>query len=316
LQVRVNQLLWQEVDFFYGHGPDEQVYVTHTDDEGKTSVQFGDGRTGARVPTGQENVSATYRKGMGAEGLVGEAQLSLLLTKPLGLRGVSNPVPAGDAADPESRDDVRRNTALPIRTLDRIVSLRDYEDFARAFAGVAKALATWTWNGRQRGVFVTVAGCEGKAIEEGSLTYKNLLAAMRQAGDPAVPLRVKSYRPAFFRLAAKLSIDPVYQSEQVQAAVREALQAAFAFDAREFGQAVAKSEVIAAIQRVKGVLAVDLDELYRIDATEEELAANNKLFDTLAAQVPRAGTGVTVAAELLLLDPRPVELGMMKGGEG
>jgi hypothetical protein len=32
----------------------------------------------------------------------------------------------------------------------------------------------------------------------------------------------------------------------------------------------------------------------------------------LAAQLPRAGTDVIVGAELLLLDPRPVQLGVLK----
>lgn len=324
LQVRVNQVLWQEVTSFFGHGPDEHIYLARTDDDGKTTVQFGDGRTGARVPTGQENVRAAYRKGMGVEGLVAEGQLSLLLTKPLGLRGVINPVAAGDAAGPESRDDVRRNAALPIRTLDRIVTLRDYEDFARAFAGIAKALATWTWNRQDPGIFVTVAGSGGKAITEGSLTYEHLLAAMRGAGDPIIPLRVKSYRPAFFRVSGTLSIDPAYLAEPVKAAVDAALRAKFSFDARQFGQPVAKSEVIAAIQAVKGVVAVDLDALHRTDATEEDLAVT-KLFDRLTAQLPVAGAPATtnpatgsngqptLAAELLLLDPRPIVLATLRG---
>jgi predicted phage baseplate assembly protein len=310
LQVRVNQLLWQEVDFLYGHGPDEHIYITRADDEGRATIQFGDGRTGARAPTGRENVRATYRKGMGADGLVDEAQLTLPLTRPLGVRGVTNPTPAGDAADAEGIDDLRRNSALPVRTLDRIVSLRDYEDFARAFTGVAKALATWTWNGHQRGVFVTIAGADGKPITEDSLTYKNLLSAMLQAGDSTVPLRVKTYTPAFFQLAGALSIDPAYQTDRVLAAAEAALRTAFSFEVREFGQPVAKSEVIAAIQMTPGVRAVDLNELFRIDATAEQLAAG-KLFDRLTAQTPRAGTDVTVGAELLLLDPRPVQLGVM-----
>lgn len=310
LEVRVNELRWQEVDFLHGRGPDDQVYITRTDDEGRTIVQFGDGQTGSRLPTGQENVQAAYRKGIGPEGLVDEAQLTLLLTKPLGVRGVTNPVAAGDAADPESRDDVRRNAPLPIRSLSRIVSLRDYEDFARAFPSVAKALATWTWNGHEQGVFVTVAGTGGKAIADDSLTYENLLAAMLQAGDPMVPLRVKSYKPVFFRLAADVSVDPAYLPEKVLPAVETALRAAFGFDARAFGQPVAKSEVIAAIQAVSGVRAVDLNELHRIDLTEKELAAK-KLYDILPAQAPRGGSDVTVGAELLLLDPRPVQLGRM-----
>jgi predicted phage baseplate assembly protein len=307
LQVRVNQLLWQEVDFLYGLGPDEQVYITREDDQGHTVVQFGDGKTGARLPTGQENVQVMYRKGSGAEGLVKEGQLSLLLTKPLGVRSVMNPVAAGDAAGAESLEDVRRNALLPIRTLGRIVSLLDYEDFAHAFTGVAKALATWTWDGHQRGVFVSVAGTGGKDIPEDSLTYKNLISAMLKAGDPSVPLHVVSYSPAFFHLAGKIKVDPAYLSDQVLAGVVAALRGAFSFDARSLGQPVARSEVIAVMQSVSGVLAVDLDAFYRVDATAAQLA-QPMLADRLIAQLPRAGSNATRGAELLTLDPRPIPL--------
>ncbi|MFC8681515.1 putative baseplate assembly protein [Microbacterium ureisolvens] len=310
LQVRVNELLWQEVPWFHGHGPDEHVYVTRTDDEGRTTVRFGDGRSGARLPTGTpdggENVRVSYRKGIGPAGLVAEGQLSLLVTRPLGVRSVTNPVPAADAAAPERVEDIRRNAALPIRTLDRIVSLRDYEDFARAFAGVAKALATWTWTGPHRGVFLTVAGEDGAAIEPGGVTYANLLNAIRAAGDPEVPIHVASYRPAFFRLSGGLTIDPARREDAVVAAVEAALRDHFSFRGRRFGEPLAKSEVIAAIQRVRGVVAVELDELHRVDASQAELA-KTRVVDTLisAAPGPVAG-GATLPAELLLLDPRPV----------
>jgi predicted phage baseplate assembly protein len=313
LEVRVNDLLWEEVDFLYGHGPEEHVYITRDDDEGRTHVTFGDGRTGARVPTGRENVHVVYRLGMGPEGLVREGQLTLLGTKPLGVRGVSNPVAAGDAADRDSRDDTRRNAALPIRTLDRIVSLKDYEDFARAFTGIAKALATWTWDGHRRGVFVTVAGVGGKPVPEGGLTHANLLAATRVAGEDDVPLRVQSYVAAFFRVAAGVRVDPAYRVELVLPAVEAALRAAFSFDAREFGQPVSKSEVVAAMQAVPGVVAVDLDLFERTDRAGGRrvlVAARRRLAvaDRLTAATPRAGTNVTVPAELLTLDPRPVDL--------
>ncbi len=305
LEVRVNELLWEQVDFLYGHGPDEHVYITRDDDEGRTRVVFGDGRTGSRVPTGQENVRVSYRVGMGAEGLVRERQLTLLSTKPLGVRDVVNPVAAGDAADRDGRDDIRRNAALPIRTLDRIVSLKDYEDFARAFTGIAKALATWTWDGYQRGVFVTVAGVGGKAVEEGGLTHANLLSVARAAAEEAVLLRVQSYIPAFFRVAADVRVHQAYRRELVVPAVEAALVSAFSFDAREFGQSVSKSEVVAAMQAVPGVVSVDLNLFQRTDADEDELP----LAERLIAATPRAGTNVTVPAELLMLDPRPVELG-------
>src|SRR5439155_978680 len=78
--------------------------------------------------------------------------------RPLGVKAVSNPVAAAGGDDPETIDDLRANLPLSVRTLGRVVSLRDYEDFARAFAGVAKAQATWTWDGNRRGILITVAG--------------------------------------------------------------------------------------------------------------------------------------------------------------
>ena len=82
----------------------------------------------------RNNVRAKYRKGIGVEGLVKSGQLSMLLSRPLGVKGVTNPLAAGGAQDPEQLGDARANAPLKVLTLDRVVSLRDYENFARAFA--------------------------------------------------------------------------------------------------------------------------------------------------------------------------------------
>lgn len=305
LSVRVDGLLWQPVPSLYGQGPSDRVYVLRQDSEGESTVQFGDGRSGARLPSGQENVRASYRKGMGEEGLVSADQLSLLLTRPLGVRSVSNPLPASGAQDAEGTDDVRRNAPLPVMTMDRIVSLRDYEDYARAFAGIAKALATVTWDGRVRGVFLTVAGPKGAAVVEGDTTYKNLFASMQGASDPGVPLWVKTYRPAFFRVEGRIAVDSAYRSESVLANAEKALRKQFAFGQRHFGQPVSRSEVIAAIQNAAGVVAVDVDLFYRTDGDPGNDQAE------LLAKIPEAGDTTPLSAELLTLDPRPLALGVM-----
>ena len=53
--------------------------------------------------------------------------------------------------NPSRCPDARQNAPFTVLTLERVVSLQDYEDFARAYPGIAKALATWTWDGRKRG---------------------------------------------------------------------------------------------------------------------------------------------------------------------
>jgi predicted phage baseplate assembly protein len=229
-----------------------------------------------------------------------------LLTRPLGIKSVVNPEDATGAQDRESLDNARTNAPLTVLTLDRTVSLLDYEDFSRAFAGIAKALATWTWDGQTKRVFITVAGPDGAEIKPNSDTYANLLTALQQSGDPFVSLRVKSYRPASFRFAGRVKVNPDYQTEAVLAAVEEALREQFSFDVRAFGQPVFLSEVIATVQAVPGVVAVDVNKLYRTGAAAT-------LQTRLLAALPETlVNGSLVSAELLTLDSAPLdELGVM-----
>ena len=304
LHLRVNDLLWHEVTTLYGHGPQEHIFITRSDDDGKTTVQFGDGITGARLPSGQDNVRAVYRKGTGLAGLVKAEQLSLLLTRPLGVKAVVNPKTAAGADDPESLDDARRNAPVTVLTLDRAVSLQDYEDFARAFGGIDKALATWTWNHHTRRILLTVAGPNGLPVDLTTATH--LLEALQGAGDPFVTVQVKSYRPALFTLAGTVKVDPDALPDTVLTAVEQALRTRFSFEARAFGQPVMLSEVIAEMQAVAGVVAIDLDKLYRAGFPAT-------LQPRLLASLPETGAdGDGAAAELLTLDPAPLaQLGVL-----
>ncbi len=304
LQVRVGDVLWHEVLALFGQGAQDRVFITRTDDDGKTTIQFGDGRAGARLPSGQNNIRASYRKGIGLGGLVAGGKISMLIGPPLGVKSVVNPLAATGAADPESLDDARSNAPIPVLTLDRAVSLRDFEDFARGFAGIAKALATWSWDGQTRRIFITVAGPDGAEIKPDSDLYANLVAALAAAGDPFVTFAVKTHRPAFFRAGLKVKVDPDYLPEVVLPAVEAALRGCFAFANRAFGQPVAMSEVIAVAQAVAGVIAIDLDRLYRTSPPTDLPG----LHPHLPAALPEIGAnGQMIAAELLILDPDPLD---------
>ncbi len=57
LQVAVNDILWHEADSLADLGPKDRSYTTETDDADKTTVLFGNGQYGARLPTGVEGES-------------------------------------------------------------------------------------------------------------------------------------------------------------------------------------------------------------------------------------------------------------------
>ncbi|MBX3238402.1 MAG: putative baseplate assembly protein [Chitinophagaceae bacterium] len=301
LKIYVNDILWQEVDTLFGRQPEERIYTTRINDDGKTTVIFGDGITGCRLPTGTENIRAVYRKGIGNGGLVKANQLSQLLTRPLGLKAAVNPLPSKGAADPENLEEARDNAPLTLLTFDRVVSLQDYEDFARAFAGIEKSLATWTRKKQGQCILLTIAGTNGAIVSEKDFLYKNLLKAIHESGNKRVDVELKSYRPAFFRMAAGIQIDPDYLPEKVLPQIEQALRADFSFRRRSFGQPVSLSEVITTCQGIEGVLAVDVDKLYYSDSEEG-------LFPILKAALPVAGNETILAAELLTLDPGPIDL--------
>jgi predicted phage baseplate assembly protein len=301
LEVRANEILWEEVPSLDGSGPTDRVYITRLSDIGTVTVEFGDGITGARLPTGAENITANYRVGTGLDGLVDADQISLLMTRPLGLTAVTNPVASSGAADAEVLDEARQNAPLTVLTMERIVSLKDFEDFTRAFAGIGKAQATLLWNGERQMVHITVAGADGAGINPASELYQNLGAAIDSARHADQAIQVDSYQPLSFNLAAKVLVDEQYVATDVIVSAVVELEEAFSFERRGFGQAVMKSEVLAVMQGVEGVIAVDLDALY-LDG--ETFALNT----ALPARRAYWDQGVIEPAELLTVHPEGIVL--------
>jgi hypothetical protein len=300
LRVFCNDVEWSLVDTLYAQGPRAKVFTTRRDDAGNTRVLFGDGVTyGARLATGTMNVRAIYRTGIGSGGNVDAGQVNVLLSRPLGLKSVTNPLPAIDGANAEPQERARTNAPLSVSTLGRAVSIKDYENFARGFAGIAKALATWTWDGAVRGVVLTLAGIDGAAVPVDGQLAGNLAAALTDFGDATLPVNLQSYAPVTFQLGINiLPVDPSTLA-QTQQAVTDALRSAFSFQARNFGQWVSLSELLEVAQNVSGVQAVQITQLYR----SGDAPALHPLL--AATSAPSGGQGAA-PAELLTLDPAPL----------
>lgn len=299
LTVRVDGVAWERADSLYGLDGGRRAFVVRISDDARATVVFGDGRGGARLPTGRENVTATYRSGSGSVGEVGADTLTLLRTRPFGVRSVSNPLPASGADDPESLDDARGNAPLTVLTLDRIVSLRDYEDYARAYPGIGKARADAVWNGEGEVVHVTVADANGDPVVDP--LHGRLLESIERARDPLRPVVLASYQPFLFFVTAAVIRDEAHRWEDVEAALGVALTNAFGFASRGFAQPVTAAEVLHVMHGVDGVVAVDLDELYR---TAPGTAPSGSTCNTvLPARRARfdGDAGKVLPAELLLV---------------
>lgn len=261
LSVFVNSIRWREADALAGLQAKDRNFVTAIDDDGKAVVIFGNGREGARLPTGVENIRAVYRNGIGRNGNVKEEQISLLKNKPLGVKEVINPLRASGGADRENRDQARKSAPLAVKALDRLVSVRDYQDFARLFGGIGKAAAVEISDGRSQLVHVTIAGAGDIPIDETSDLFINLLQALRDFGDPYQPVQLATRELLFMVISADVQIHPDYLWEPVVAELRNKLLEHFSFENQELGEDVVLSKVISVMQVIPGVVYVDVDVL-------------------------------------------------------
>ncbi|WP_375448805.1 putative baseplate assembly protein [uncultured Nostoc sp.] len=287
LEVYVNDVRWREVENLIQLGPTDHAFVTQTDNDGNTTIIFGNGENGARLPSGIENVKAVYRTGIGKGGNVAAQQINQLAMQPLGLSGVLNPIGATGGADPESSDEIRRNAPVGVISLNRAVSVRDYADFARSFTGIGKASAQRLSNGARQILHITIAGADDIPIDKNSDLYRSFFQALHQFGDPYQTLQVAIRELMLLIISARVRILPNYQWASVALKIRTALFDKFSFERRELGQDVVFSEVISIIQQVPGVDYVDVDIL---DSASETEAKNPDILDEKLKYLASLGT--------------------------
>jgi predicted phage baseplate assembly protein len=269
-QVWVNGVQWGEVRSFYGQAADAQVFLTREDEQGSTHVVFGDGVNGARLPTGVNNVVASYRYGAGADA-PDAGTLTVLLQPQPGLRSIRNPVPPAGGADADPPDRVRTLAPRSVLTFDRAISVDDYAAIAASAPGVRRVSTAYTFDPiAQRPMVAIWVGDDEGAVAAAK-------AAIAAAADPNRPVAVNLATSVVAFLSLTYLRDPRYQDSAVQAALHAALldpdRGLFGANLVQIGQAFYESQIDAACLAVSGVQAV-----HRIR------------FPTVAGFAPRATT--------------------------
>ncbi|MBK6958420.1 MAG: putative baseplate assembly protein [Nitrosomonas sp.] len=286
--IRVNSLRYQRVDSLLDANDNDRVYELIDDATGIATLTFG-----SPLPTGQENIRASYRVGIGSEGNVKAEQISLLADRPLGVQGVINPIKASGGADHDGVERIRRNIPLVTRALgpsSRLVSVSDYASFALRFAGIGHADARKLAGGW---VHVTVAGVDDIPLDEQGDLLTNLRNAYREFGDPALQVAISVRELKALIIQARVVVDPDTDHDTVKDIMdrlRVSLKERFSFERSALGKPVFLSEVTTVMQSVSGVDWVDVDvfggisENELLDEDELEIALNKMAMGDLGPQ--------------------------------
>jgi predicted phage baseplate assembly protein len=253
LKVYVSGVRWTEVRSFFGVPSTAEVYIIRQDDDGESTITFGDGVRGSRPVTGFNNIVASYRFGAGkASPPAGSIhQLGKAIK---GVKSVRNPVAASGGDDAESAGGLRTYAPRSALLLGRAVSIQDMEVAAASVGGVRAVRAEWRWNRlRQRPVVqIWYIGAPALAAK--------ISQRVRSLSDPATPIEAEHAEPVTVTFSMSIEIDPRRLEEDVLAAVRAALMdtgtGLLAQERIGIGLPLFRSRIFQVVLAVPGTVAV------------------------------------------------------------
>ena len=252
LAVWVDGVRWSEVPFFVGQSATARVYTTATNEDGGTDVVFGDGRLGARLSTGVDNVVAEYRWGAGLAS-PGPASIAQLVDPFAGVATVINHEAAYGGEDAERPDELRTLAPKSALLLGRVVSPADAVAAAKSTPGVVIADAEFAWqpDRLQSGIVVRYVG--DPAIAEG------LRRRLRALAERNVHIDAVQSPPQAVTVTVTVVADPLLRRDEVEVEVRDALvgeRGALTPAALGIEGPLFRSRLLAAVVGVTGVIAV------------------------------------------------------------
>lgn len=247
--------VWQRVEHFIEWGPADRVFTIYTDSNNLVHVVFGDGVNG-KVPAALTVLQAGYRVGGGDVGNVGPSSITTLDGDVPGVLAVTNVLSASGGQDAETLDQIRVNAPASLLSLNRAVTLGDYESLALKVPGVAKARSV---SAVYTSVVLYVAPLGGGLDASGSPTVltsarKQELLNYLNARKPA-PTTITLADPAYVPLdiSLELVVAPQYNRRVIENEVRSALVSLLSYDNVAFGQRVTVGAVFSAVNTVLGV---------------------------------------------------------------
>jgi hypothetical protein len=261
------------------------VFVVREDGDGVSWVQFGDGKTGARLPSGVGNVAAQFRTGAGARGALKEGAVPSAGERIAAVRALAMPEGTYGGADREDGSNAREAAPGKVQGLGRLVSLRDYETELLAIPGVERVRADWDLVDDVPTVVLRVLLEHGRDAEFDEVR-DTIYVDQRCRGPNRFALAVQQAFRRQVYVDLRFGLDPRFAPDDVEARLVAALApmdvadadaaGLFALRARRLGGPEYATRIEGVAQGVDGVVFA------RVAALDMFSAAASRSSDALA----------------------------------
>lgn len=253
IDIVVDGRVWEQVGTLRDVGPADPVYTVKITENGTLEIEFGDGQTGRRLPTGSNNVRVRARVGVGLAGNLPPGALTKIAKPHPLVSAVQQPLPAVGGNDRETADSLRKTAPTTLLTLDRCVSPTDFASLAAGHASIwqARAFVRPSLSTRAHRVEVVVVPADGAELGELAQTLATFL---QSRALPNVEVTVTRFLPLPVTLAVTVEIDlAAFEPAVVLRDVRAALYDALSLRRRQLGQPVFLGDIYAVVENVPGV---------------------------------------------------------------
>jgi hypothetical protein len=194
-------------------------------------------------------------------------------------------------ADAESTDSIRTNATKAIRTLNRAVSLNDYQTLALKTSGIAKANAIASG---YSSVAIYVASNNGAPLTSALKTA--VASSFTNKTPPGAVIAVSDFTAAYPYLNITVQVLPQYSQTNVINSVRDALQTLFYFDNVTFADLITEGDIYSACKSVEGVAYVTINDYEKLSTNVNQSSGLFSQTGTIAATVGTTISGGTLAS--------------------
>lgn len=284
-QVGGTAVQWSYVQFLGDYGPGDLVFTTFLDSAGLTWIQFGDNVNGS-IPVSGATVTATYRVGQGSAGNVAAGSVGTFLTPITGVAtqlvsNVYQSTAMTGGTDPETNDQIRTNAPAAFTTIQRAVSLPDYQAIAQNVPGITAAMAV-----ANHSTSITLYLMGNNNQPASALQQAAVLAAFTGKTLAGVTITTAAPTLVAIDVTATVSVLPTFSNAQVQASVQAALNNMLSNPNTAFGQLITVGGIYGTILNVQGVSYAVVSVISREDAPQ----ANTTPIQLRAFEIAVPGT--------------------------
>jgi len=278
-------VIWTSVPSLITFGPEDEVYQVRRDEDDIITIEFGDGING-KIPQTGDDIDLTARVGGGRDGNVSSDTIQTVVDVLPVTVTVNNDVAASGGEERESLEDFKTRVPLEFRSLERAVTLEDWEGLIAAVAGVFRVQARVESVGLV-GLYIAPAG--GGEPSTGLITTVETRANEIRIATDAFEANPATYID--IDITGTVTVLQNFVQSVVEAAVLEAIDEFLDIENRVFGEVdspagdIRESDVFALIEEIEGVDFVELDVLTLVPAPVFIVATGDAEFGPISASL-------------------------------